>query len=252
LFFIYRPRSLNTWKQQYQDDWRNSETVDKLVPTICGALDLVVFRLHTAKGLPKDILNHVYYQMKPWNSDSAIPEFDRIGIEWHTLWATQEGRKYLCEDGIYWTIQLLGNINASAAQLYWLVDGVPRPRWDEYPPAIPAAFSRVIEKRKGQILKYWQADQAWKDQVLKHHNLSQEFEANGRRYYIVFVVADWASESHLETSFRDPAVDWNGPFPGGENIWPESLRPPVRVARELQPNLPTDSYCSYVLSWEPM
>lgn len=189
--------------------------------------------------------------------EAVIPSFNRIGIEWHPRWATPEGRKELCEGAVGDIVGLAGNRSSVSTQLYWLVDGIPRPQWDQYPPAISAAFSRVIERRKDHVLKYWQTDKAWKDQLLKHHDLHQEFEANGRRYYVVLVLTDWTSEYCLEESFRDPAVSWDSPFPGGEDFWPEALRDLVPVAHELQQsglhiNMWTDTFCSYVLSWEPI
>jgi hypothetical protein len=98
-------------------------------------------------------------------------------------------------------------------------------------------------------------EKAGKDRLLQHHDLHHEFEANGRRYYIVFVIACW--EDHLGASFHDPAVSWDGPFPGGEDLWPKTLRDPVRVAYEIQRtpshnNEWTDKSCTYVLSWEPI
>jgi hypothetical protein len=252
---IHRVRPLSTWKQQYQNNDIAPRSVDKLIPTICSTLDLVVYRLHTALGHPKEILKHAYYQMEPCMAGLAvIPEFNRIGIEWHSLWATPEGRKELCEDAIRDTIGLAGNRGSISTQLYWLVDGIPRPQWDQYPPAIPVAFSRVIERRKDYVLRYWLGDKAKKDRLLKHHNLHQEFEANGRRYYVVFVLANWTSGYSVEREFRDPALSWDGAFPGGENLWPEALRDPVRVAYQIQEmgNVMTDSFCSYVMSWEPI
>jgi hypothetical protein len=70
------------------------------------------------------------------------------------LWATLEGGKELCEDVVGDIVVLAGNRTSVSTQLYWLVDGIPRPQWDQYPPAIPAAFSRVIERRKKDVLKY--------------------------------------------------------------------------------------------------
>ena len=256
---MYRPRPLNTWKQQYQTIETVPEGPEKLIPTICGTLDLVVYRLHTASGYPMEILNHAYYQMVPYYDYEShlVPSFDRIGIEWHPLWATPEGRKELCEYDVGNIVLALGtNRSASATQLYWLIDGIPRPQWDQYPPAIPIAFSRVIEKRKDWILHHWNTDKAWKDRLLKHHDLYQEFEANGRRYYVVFVLTKWTDDYIIEESLRDPAVSWDGPFPGGEDLWPEALRDLVRVAYKIQrlrvDNMWTDPYCSYVLSWEPI
>lgn len=258
---MYKPRPLDTWKQQYQYIETVPEGVDQLLPTFAGSLDLVVFRLHTASGYPTETLQHACFQMRPcWNDNiDILPRFSRIGIEWHPLWATQEGRKEICEDKISSVVMFATNLTQLNTQLYWLVDGIPRPQWDQYPPAIPAAFSRIIELRKDYVLKFWVGlDVTTKNRLLEHHDLYQEFEANGRRYYVVFVLGDWTSEHSLEDSFRDPAVSWDGPFPGGENLWPEALRDPVRVASGIQrnwagsPSLGTDHFCNYVLSWEPM
>jgi len=225
-----------------------------LLPTIYGPLDLVVFRLHTTFGYPKEILKHAYYQLSNCGgSGPSLPDFHRIGIEWHSLWDTEEGKKELRIDAIQDILSLTcDHQKPASAQLYWLVEGVPRPQWDKYPPAIPAAFSRIIERRKGHLLEHWQTDQARKDQFLKHHDLYQEFEAVGRRYYIVFVIAHWTHELHLEKSFLDPDISWDGPFPGGEDIWPEPLRGAVRVTHREQWTMPIDRFCSYVLSWEPI
>ncbi len=252
---MYKPRPLNIWKQQYQNIESVPETRDALIPTICGTLDLVVFRLHNASGYPKEILKHGPHQMTPgaWNP-AVIPSFDRIGIEWHPLWGTPQGRKEICERAFTRIVMLGGRVSICSTQLYWLVDGIPRPQWDQYPPAIPTAFSRVIERRKRDVLKFWRMDQAWKDRLLAHHDLHQEFEANGRRYYVVFVLTEWTSEYSLDESFRDPDVSWDGPFPGGKDLWPEALHEPARVAWEVQrdDNLSTDQFCSYIMSWEPI
>jgi len=229
------------------------EEVDKLVPRIYGPLDLVVFRLHNASGYPKEVLKHVFYQLlNSAGREASIPAFRRIGIEWHPLWDTPEGREELREKSINDIISLSVGMHDTRAQLYWLVDGIPRPQWDKYPQSIPSAFSRVIEKRKGHLLEHWNTDQARKDQILKYHDLYQEFEAVGRRYYIVFVVAQWKHELHLEESYLDPEVSWTGPFPGGEDLWPEGIRGPVRASFDGYWMWSADYYCSYVLSWEPI
>ena len=248
---------METRRQQYKNNEIVLEEAERIVPRICGALDLVVFRLHNTLGHPKDTLSF-WRQMRPCiNTQPVLAPFDRIGIEWHPLWATTEGRKYLCEDKIV-EIVGLGRMNGfNTKQLYWLVDGVPRPQWNQYPPAIPAAFSRIIEKRKEYILHHWRLNKAIQAQLLEHHDLYQEFEANGRRYYVVFVATRWNDDEFLEESFRDPGVNWDGPFPGGEDLWPQALRDPGRVAYEVliaypYLNLGTDSYISFVLSWEPI
>ena len=97
---MYRTRPLNTWKQQCQNIEAVLERYDKPIPTICGTLDLAVFRLHTTSGYPKEILNHVFHQLTPGLGRAVIPSFDRIGIEWDPLWATPKGRKELRESAV--------------------------------------------------------------------------------------------------------------------------------------------------------
>ena len=79
---MYRPRTLSTWKQQYESIGMCPDNPDRLVPTMCGPMDLVVYRLHTSSGYPKDILKHAYYQMKSHYYADSFPSYDRIGIEW--------------------------------------------------------------------------------------------------------------------------------------------------------------------------
>jgi hypothetical protein len=246
-------------RQQYGVDGSVNiivEAPERVLPTICGALDLVVYRFHTRYGHPKEILKHASYQMQPYHDITVIPWFNRIGIEWHPSWATTDDRKILHSEG-FGDVQLLAsNLSVATTHLYWLVDGIPRQKWNEYPAAISTAFNHVIENNKKSILRYWQVDKSRKDQLLQHHNPNQEFEANGRRYYVVFVVSCWIYDSNLEESLRDPNICWDGPFPGGENLWPGALRDPVRVAYEIQQglnfNMWTHQSCSDVLSWESM
>lgn len=253
-----RPRPFSVWRQQYESNEAAPEGVKEnpIIPTICGTLDLVVFRLHTASGYPTPILNYPFYQLvQNLNGDSDIPEFSRIGIEWHPLWATAEGRKKFSDEAVGNIIQLTGRRSQLTTKLYWLVDGIPRPKWDQYPSAIPAAFSRLIEKKKHRMLRWWQQmEEVQKDRLLEHHDLHQEFEANGRRYYVVFVVTTWrwGWDSSIEESFLDPAINWDGPFPGGEDLWPAALRDPVRLAYEVRDKMGTDQFCSFILSWEPI
>jgi hypothetical protein len=98
------------------------------------------------------------------------------------------------------------------------VDGIRPQQWDQYPAAISTAFSQVIEKRKDRLFKFWEVEEAQKSQLLEHHDLRQEFEANGRRYYVVFVMTEWCWCHYLELSYIDAKLDWDGPFPGGEDI----------------------------------
>lgn len=259
---LSRPRPLSTWQQQYKDPEKSPQVIavgNALVPTICTTLDLVVLRLHTSSGYPTLTLKHAYWQLKPeasifYQRFSTIPVFPRIGIEYRPLWTTIEGRKEFCEDAITAIIGLAGRRSQLSTQLYWLIDGIPRPQWDQYHPAIPAAFNRVIERARSRIFKNCKIrkDKKKKAQLLEHHNLHQEFEANGRRYYVVFVVATWRSEYYIEESYLNPAVDWDGIFPGGEDIWPVPLRDPVRLAFDLEGDLSTDTFCTTLLSWEPI
>jgi hypothetical protein len=42
----------------------------------------MVYRLHTASGYPREVLNYTFYQMKPsLRGEAVIPIFNRIGIE---------------------------------------------------------------------------------------------------------------------------------------------------------------------------
>lgn len=261
-----RPRPLSTWKEQYKTLEKAPERIEegdgKLIPTICGTLDLVVLRLHTASGHPTSLLRNSSYQFMPYGNvyDQSIPVFNRIAIEWHSLWATPEGRKEFSDEAVGNILLLLGNIYRSQTPLYWLVDSVPRPHWDQYPPAIPTAFSRTIEQDRKSFLRPWPMEDDWKDRLRETHDLYQEFEANGRRYYVVSVITDWHRDFFIEQSLLDPALNWDGPFPGGEDLWPEALREPVRFAHEIffqntyevQHNLGMSFRCAFVLSWEPI
>jgi hypothetical protein len=94
------------------------------------------------------------------------------------------------------------------------------------------------------VLVYWEIEEA---RLLEHHNLHQEFAANGQKYYVVFVVVEWRSEYYIEESFLDLAVNWDGPFPSGRELWPEALRDLVRLAYDVHRDIGTDMFCTYVL-----
>jgi hypothetical protein len=180
---ISRPRPLSVWNQQYENIKTAPDgTETREVLKICATLDLVVFRLHNASGYPLPV-NHTY-QLSPINTRGvpSLFEYNRIGIEWNSLWSTLEGRKEFRDSAVQDIVLLLGRRRKASTQLYWLVDGIPRPQWTQYPPAIPAAFNRVIEKRKDRILRWWEIEESQKAQLLKRHDLYQELEANGRRY----------------------------------------------------------------------
>lgn len=76
----------------------------------------------------------------------------------------------------------------------------------------------------------------------------------------MLVLSNWAynfEDGFLKDTYRDPAVSWDGPFLGGEDIWPEALRAPARAAFESTQNhkiyhMCVDFSCGYILSWEPI
>lgn len=260
---MHRPRPLNVWAQQYENVETNTrDGYQVLVPTIYAVLDLVVLRLHTTSGYPTPTLRYAHYQLFPeayGRKVQKLPFYDRVGIEWHPLWATPEGRKEFCEDGIEHIIRLSGSHGIFTTRFYLLVDGIPRPRWDEHVPAIPAAFARVIEKKRENFFENLWSEVEDREILMlesysstENYDLHHEFEANGRRYYIVFVVADWHCEFSIEESFLDPALNWDGPFPGGEDLWPEALRAPARLAYDVRNSLHVNDDYSFILSWEPI
>lgn len=91
--------------------------------------------------------------------------------------------------------------------------------------------------------------------LLADHHLDQEFEANGRRYYIVFVVFSQFLAKERE-QLDNAGLGWSGLFPGSAAMWPEALREPVRLAYDVcgdgSKNLGTYRSSSYILSWEPI
>jgi hypothetical protein len=67
---------------------------------------------------------------------------------------------------------------------------------------------------------------------ISDQHIGQEFEANGRRYYIVFVVLNDFDEQEKD-ELKIAGLGWRGPFPGSAVLWPEALREPVRYAHDL-------------------
>lgn len=257
---LSRPRPLRTWQRQYEHLEQSPKGItvgNNIVPTICPTLDLVVLRLHTSSGYPTPTLQDAW-QLQPESLAHAyfnsVPVFPRMGFEYRPLWSTSEGREEFCDQAIRTIISLSGIKCQLSTQLYWLVDGIPRPRWDQYHPAIPATFNRLIEDAQGRIFRNCtiRHDKKRMARLLEHHNLHQEFEANGRRYYVVFVVTRWRSEYYVDQSSLDPAVDWDGLFPGGEAIWPVPLHEPVRLAYDINEHTATNRPCTTILSWEPI
>jgi hypothetical protein len=66
------------------------------------------------------------------------------------------------------------------------------------------------------------------------------------------VIADWRCPYYLEESYLDPALNWDGPFPGGEDLWPKALCDPVRFVSDVHFDIGADSFCNFILSWEPI
>jgi hypothetical protein len=139
--------------------------------------------------------------------------------------------------------------------LYWLVDGVPRLNWDDYPAVVHDIWAARMAQDRDRTLQH--LDEHWPGDhtaMVSDHHLGQEFEANGRRYYIVFVVlCDFLEE---EEQLEKAGLGYRGPFLGSEAMWPEALREPVRLARDVfvdgSKNLGAHPYSSYILSWEPI
>jgi hypothetical protein len=268
-----RPRPLSVWKSQYQTPGAEPpETQMRAEELVCGSFihsDLVIFRLHTASGHPTTTLKHSFFQLHvEWaNQSQMIPNFKRIGIEWNPAWANEGG-----PDAFY--LKAVNSINrlidlGDANQFYWLVDGVPRPKWEQYPSCIPAAYSYYIDKselhcRQLSRVNELKPGDLLRDPYPEQHDLYHDLEANGRRYYIVFIFTsydrftfvDKTDESKdgafLDRKFPDPDVCWADLFPGGKDLWPKALHEPVEFANNAGFHIGAGSHCTYVLSWEPI
>ncbi|KAF1923086.1 uncharacterized protein M421DRAFT_426188, partial [Didymella exigua CBS 183.55] len=259
----YRPRPIKVWEAQYSGDKippvsRDHASWQVLRPQI-HALDLVVFRLHDSQGRATSLLKHAPWQywIEQFTHDTTFACFDRVGIEWHPSWGTVGGRGELRPGNVQAFIRTMV-VSHSPATLYWLVDGVPRPDWNCYPLVVRDIFSRRMAQQEGAVLEH--LNEHWKLKPEDHaafsdHHLGQEFEANGRRYYIVFVVLHQFDEEERD-ELNKAGLGWRGPFPGSAALWPEALREPVRHAydihREGWANLGTYKSHTYILSWEPI
>jgi hypothetical protein len=256
---LYRPRPMDVWETQYCGDKHPPVTTKNdwqlLVPQI-HTLDLVMFRLHDIRGRATPLLRQApwqYWIEQPMHG-YTFACFDRIGIEWHASWGTRGGRYELRSENVHAFVRQMQNDHRSPT-LYWLVDGVPRLNWDDYPAVVHDIWSaRMAEDRDRtlqHLAEHWPGDHA---AMVADHHLGQEFEANGRRYYIVFVVlCDYLEEGE---QLKKAGLDYRGSFPGSESMWPEALREPVRLAGEVfvngSKNLGAHPYSSYILSWEPI
>lgn len=260
----YRPRPMDAWEIQYSGD-KDPPVAKKhncwqLLPARIHTLDLVVFRLHDSQGRVTPLLRHAPWQywIEQATHGTTFACFDRIGLEWHESWSTWGGRHELRSENVEAFVREM-QVAHDPATLYWLVDGVPRPNWNRNCLAVVRdIWARRMAEDKDNVLEHlnthWKLKPEDHAALLADHHLGQEFEANGRRYYIVFVVfSQFLSE---EGEQLDKAgLGWSGPFPGNASMWPEALREPVRLAydvcRDGSKNLGTYRSSSYILSWEP-
>jgi hypothetical protein len=253
-----RPRPMDVLEAQYSDDKSPATPQSgEPLPSRIHTLDLVVFRLHDRQGRATPLLRHA-----PWQNWIEQPQhgetygcFDRIGLELHPSWTIEGGQSELRSGNVQAFVRGM-HVSHFSALLYWLVDGVPRP---DYPSVVEEIFAaRMFHDRKEtlrHLLHHWEPDR--KDSIwqVEDHHLGQEFEANGRRYYIVFIVCRQYYEEEQE-KLNKAGLGFSGPFPGSAAIWPEALRQPVRLAYDISKdgnsNLGTYQDFSYILSWEPI
>lgn len=255
---LHRPRPLDVWEAQYRDESGNGPDYGPphlgLVPIVRSPLDLVVFRLHDSHGVATPLLRQAPYQFPPESPGGLLTAiFNRVAIEWHPRWA--EERDLFRAANVQSIFGLMTPNGEESTMLYWLVDGIPRPNWErDYPRAVTRAFNVYMEFAKRR--EFWYQNNLDADTeaaFLADCNLDLEFEANGRRYYVVFVVIPWG-----RWGLRDKVnATIEGPFLCGEAIWPEKLRPAARFAYDMLLNrdlssLMTCKVVSYILSWEPV
>ncbi|CAN8099804.1 unnamed protein product [Discula destructiva] len=223
-------------------------------------LDLAVFRLHDSQGQATQMLRHGpwQYAIEHAMHDITYANFDRVAIEWHPPWGTPTGNETFCAGNVEAFVRLMRSGGAgSSKHLYWLVDGIPRPNWKhDYPAVVAAVFEEAMANNhlNRYFLGQWQDLGGDEERTaLANLHLDQEFEAYGRRYYIVFVVTG-SLDAPLRRWLDDAGLTQEGPFPGGEHVWPEALRAPAWFAHRWahDGNLGTLPTMSYILSWEPI
>ncbi|KAF2711941.1 hypothetical protein K504DRAFT_465666 [Pleomassaria siparia CBS 279.74] len=259
----YRPRPMDVWEVQYSGDKippvsRNLDCWQVLPPRI-HTLDLVVFRLHDSQGRATPLLKHApwQYHIETHSHSTSFACFDRVGFEYHPSWGTVGGRGELRSQNVQ---AIFETMTAAEVTLYWLVDGVPRPDWKrDYPAVVGNIFAQRMAQEKKRVLRHlntqWELSDGEQTALLADHHLGQEFEANGRRYYIVFVVfSDF--DMKVRRQLDKAGLGYSGPFPGNAAMWPEALREPVRLAYDVgdedSHNMGTSATSSYILSWEPI
>jgi hypothetical protein len=262
---LYRPRPMEVWETQYSGDMNPPVSLHhtswQLLRPRIHTLDLVVFRLHNSHGRATPLLEHSPWQY--WIEQSmhgaTFGCFSRIGLEWHPSWGTVGGRGELRSGNISAFVNSMQGSHFPATP-YWLVDSVPRPNWkQDYPAVVQKIFAKRIADDKRNIFKHlnthWELGQSDYKALLSDHHLGQEFEANGRRYYIVFVVFSQFLERERD-ELEKCGLGWSGPFPGSAAMWPQAIREPVRLAHDVciddSKNLGTLQSFSYILSWEPI
>lgn len=261
----YRTRPMNVWEVQYSGNKaplvsRDRSCWQELRPRI-HTHDLVVLRLYDSQGRATPLLKQSpwqYYVDQPvhWSTFGC---FDRIGIEWHPSWANADGQGELHPYNVETFLRNMC-VGHTPATLYWMVDGVPRPNWErDYPAIVGDLFANRMAEEKEDILSHlkshWGLSSEGQAATLVDQHLGQEFEANGRRYYIVFVVlCNFRSEQ--KKLLKEAGLGNSGPFPGDATMWPEAIREPARLAYNVQHdgsgNMGMWKGLSYILSWEPI
>ena len=271
---LYRPRSMEEWETQYNANINSSSPSSPSNPAVSAhhsswqllrprihTLDLVVLRLHNSQGQATSLLKHGPWQY--WIEQSmhgtTFGCFDRIALEWHPSWGTVGGRGELRPGNVQAIVQQMSRQH-SPSTLYWLVDGVTRPNWkQDYPAVVRKIFADRIAANKKDVIEHlnthWHLDHSDYKTLLSDQRLDQEFEANGRRYYIVFVVFSQFDEKE-QKQLNKAGLGWRGPFPGSASMWPQELVEPVRLAYDISHsgyrNLATYKRFSIILSWEPI
>lgn len=260
---LHRPRSLGLWEAQYlksNESVENGSPYQNLVAEMRPMMDLIVLRLHDQHGRATPMLRQGLYQFSPERkvNGGIFTWFDRVAIEWHPRWATPgpDGRDQFRAHDVKAIMSLMYPDNSQAVMLYWLVDGVPRPNWKrDHPAVVSFAFERWPAAVKPKIARQYTAvREDIKDAFTAECNMKLEFEANGRRYYLVFVVIPWQRWPNLPADFKSSL---DGPFIGGEAAWPEPLRAPARFAYDMLTTsdlrcLNSFEHLSFILSWEPI
>jgi hypothetical protein len=271
-----RPRPLDVWKSQYQTPGsappERQMSAEELVPGSFAASDLVILRIHTASGHPTTTLKHSFYQLHvEWPQEPQMfPEFKRVGIEWNPVWATEGGPDAFYLKAVHSVNRLVGP--AGSHQFYWLIDGIPRPQWEQYPSCIPAAYNFIVDTselyyEERERMNEFKPGERIRDPIPEQHDLYHDLEANGCRYYIVFMFTHTGRFDHikgygdtnedgifLKTNFPGPDVCWTDLYPGGKELWPEALYEPVEFANKANTcyGVGAGLCCTYFLSWEPI